>query len=96
MNRVLERNHNQDESTHYRQFINHLHNLRDRTLEELENREGAYKIAQKDVVIADAERLKLKRLGERAQSKAIKEQQRKENKEFESQGLTQFNLNSRP
>jgi hypothetical protein len=35
-------------------------------------------------------------LGERAQSKAIKEQQRKENKEFESQGLTQFNLNSRP
>ena len=96
LNRVLERNHSQDESTHYRQFINHLHNLRDRTLEELENREGAYKIAQKDVVIADAERLKLKRLGERAQSKAIKEQQRKENKEFESKGLTQFNLNSRP
>ena len=96
LNRVLERNHSQDESTHYRQFIIHLHNLRDRTLEELENREGAYKIAQKDVVIADTERLKLKRLGERAQSKAIKEQQRKENKEFESQGLTQFNLNSRP
>jgi flagellar export protein FliJ len=96
LNRVLERNHSQDESTHYRQFIVHLHNLRDRTLEELENLEGAYKIAQKDVVVADAERLKLKRLGERAQSKAIKEQQRKENKEFESQGLTQFNLNSRP
>ena len=96
LNRVLERNHSQDESTHYRQFIIHLHNLRDRTLEELESREGAYKIAQKDVVVADAERLKLKRLGERAQSKAIKEQQRKENKEFESQGLTQFNLNSRP
>ena len=96
LNRVLERNHSQDESNHYRQFIIHLHNLRDRTLEELENREGAYKIAQKDVVIADTERLKLKRLGERAQSKAIKEQQRKENKEFESQGLTQFNLNSRP
>ena len=96
LNRVLERNHSQDESTHYRQFIVHLHNLRDRTLEELESREGAYKIAQKDVVVADAERLKLKRLGERAQSKAIKEQQRKENKEFESQGLTQFNLNSRP
>ena len=96
LNRVLERNHSQDESTHYRQFIIHLHNLRYRTLEELENREGAYKIAQKDVVVADAERLKLKRLGERAQSKAIKEQQRKENKEFESQGLTQFNLNSRP
>lgn len=96
LNRVLERNHSQDESTHYRQFIIHLHNLRDRTLEELENLEGAYKIAQKDVVVADAERLKLKRLGERAQSKAIKEQHRKENKEFESQGLTQFNLNSRP
>ena len=27
LNRVLERNHSQDESTHYRQFIIHLHNL---------------------------------------------------------------------
>ena len=96
LNRVLERNHSQEESTHYRQFIIHLHNLRDRTLEELENREGDYRIAQQKVIVADEERLKLKRLGERALNKELKEQQRKENKEFESQGLTQFNLNSRP
>ena len=96
LNKVLGRNHSQDESTHYRQFIIHLHDLRDRTLEELENREGAYTTAQQKVVVADEERLKLKRLGERALNKEIKEQQRKENKEFESQGLTQFNLNSRP
>ena len=96
LNRVLERNHSQEESTHYRQFIIHLHNLRDRTLEELENHEGDYRIAQQKVIVADEERLKLKRLGERALNKELKEQQRKENKEFESQGLTQFNLNSRP
>jgi len=96
LNRVLERNHSQEESTHYRQFIIHLHNLRDRTLEELENRDGDYRIAQKKVIVADEERLKLKRLGERALNKELKEQQCKENKEFESQGLTQFNLNSRP
>ena len=96
LNRVLERNHSQEESTHYRQFIIHLHNLRDRTLEELENRDGDYRIAQQKVIVADEERLKLKRLGERALNKELKEQQRKENKEFESQGLTQFNLNSRP
>jgi flagellar export protein FliJ len=95
LTRVLERSHSQEESRHYRQFIIHLHNLRDRTSEELEQHDGAYKIAQKQVIVADEERLKLSRLDERVQNQERKEEQRRENKEFESQGLTQFNLNSR-
>jgi flagellar export protein FliJ len=94
LNNICDKTHKTTDTANYRQFIVHLQNLRARTAEELMKSELACQKAKRKVVLADQERLKLQRLGERAQKKVVREEKQKESKEIEAQGLSQFNQKS--
>lgn len=95
LNVILARPHNTAEAGSYRQFIVQLHNLRERTGDELSQIEEACNSAKQKVLVADQEKRKLKRLAERAKEKLRQQINIREVKDIEAQNLVQFNLNSR-
>ncbi len=95
LNIILARPHNTVEAGSYRQFIVQLHNLRQRTGEELLQIEEVCNSAKQKVLVADQEKRKLTRLTERAEEKLRQQRNIREVKDLEAQNLIQFNLNSR-
>ncbi|MFQ3257360.1 MAG: flagellar export protein FliJ, partial [Porticoccaceae bacterium] len=95
LNIILARPHNTVEAGSYRQFIVQLHNLRQRTGEELLQIEEVCNSAKQKVLVADQEKRKLTRLTERAEEKLRQQRNIREMKDLEAQNLIQFNLNSR-
>ena len=95
LNIILARPHNTVEAGSYRQFIVQLHNLRQRTGEELLQIEEVCNSAKQKVLVADQEKRKLTRLTERAKEKLRQQRNIREVKDLEAQNLIQFNLNSR-
>lgn len=95
LNVILARPHNTLEAGSYRQFIVQLHNLRERTGEELLQIQEACNGAKQKVLVADQEKRKLARLAERAEEKLSQQRNIREIKDIEAQALIQFNLNSR-
>lgn len=95
LNIILARPHNTVEAGSYRQFIVQLHNLRQRTGEELLQIEEVCNSAKQKVLVADQEKRKLTRLTERAEEKLRQQRNIREMKDLEAQSLIQFNLNSR-
>ena len=95
LNIILARPHNTVEAGSYRQFIVQLHNLRQRTGEELLQIEEVCNSAKQKVLVADQEKRKLTRLTERAKEKLRQQRNIREMKDLEAQNLIQFNLNSR-
>ena len=95
LNIILARPHNTVEAGSYRQFIVQLHNLRQRTGEELLQIEEVCNSAKQKVLVADQEKRKLTRLTERAEEKLRQQSNIREMKDLEAQNLIQFNLNSR-
>jgi|TARA_B110000240_G_scaffold57884_1_gene65905 flagellar export protein FliJ len=95
LNIILARPHNTVEAGSYRQFIVQLHNLRQRTGEELLQIEEVCNSAKQKVLVADQEKRKLTRLTERAEEKLRQQKNIREMKDLEAQNLIQFNLNSR-
>lgn len=95
LNIILARPHTTVEAGSYRQFIVQLHNLRQRTGEELLQIEEVCNSAKQKVLVADQEKRKLTRLTERAEEKLRQQRNIREMKDLEAQNLIQFNLNSR-
>ena len=95
LNNILSRPHNTKEAGSYRQFIVQLQSLKQRSDDEFKKFSLEYDNAQKKVIVADQEKLKLVRLGERVRITRQRERLAIETKEVEAQSLMQFYVKSR-
>ena len=95
LNKILARSHHSQETDNYRRFILQLQALRQRAEQDRKVFDLDYGNAQKVVIAADQEKLKLQRLADRAKTKLQEHRRTSETKEAEAHNITHFNLTSR-
>ena len=95
LNMLQRRAHSTVEAGNYRNFIVQLHIIKGRSSEEFKALDQACQDARKEVLVADQERLKIERLGQRARNQRQQARELRETREAEAQSMIQFNLRSK-
>jgi flagellar export protein FliJ len=95
LNMLQRRAHSTVEAGNYRNFIVQLHIIKGRSSEEFKALDQACQVARKEVLVADQERLKIERLGQRARNQRQQAREHREAREAEAQSMIQFNLRSK-
>jgi flagellar export protein FliJ len=95
LNMLQRRAHSTVEAGNYRNFIVQLHIIKGRSSEEFKALDQACQDARKEVLVADQERLKIERLGQRARNQRQQAREHRETREAEAQSMIQFNLRSK-
>lgn len=95
LNNLQRRAHSTVEAGNYRNFIVQLQSIKSRSSAEFENIDMACKEARQEMLAADQERLKIERLGQRAQEQRQQIREQRDSREAETESMIQFNLRTR-
>ena len=95
LNSIQRRAHSTVEAGNYRNFIVQLQSIKSRSSAEFTAIDNACQDARKEMLVADQERLKIERLGQRAKDQRQQAHDQRDTREAETESMIQFNLRTK-